>query len=36
MWHGYSEKSDAYYTTQQFYKLSKEDRDAIVAFINAI
>lgn len=36
MWHGYSSESDAYYPTQQFYKLNKEDRDAIVAFINAI
>ena len=36
MWHGYSKKSDAYYPTQQFYNLEKEDRDAIVAFINAI
>ncbi len=36
MWHGYSQESDAYYTTQQFYNLPKEDRDAIVAFINAI
>lgn len=36
MWHGYSTESDAYYPTQQFYKLNKEDRDAIVAFINAI
>lgn len=36
MWHGYSQESDAYWPTQQFYKLPKEDRDAIVAFINAI
>ena len=36
MWHGYSQESDAYYPTQQFYKLNKEDRDAVVAFINAI
>ena len=36
MWHGYSPNSDAYYPTQQFYKLDKKDRDAIVAFINAI
>ena len=36
MWHGYSTESDAYYPTQQFYNLPKEDRDAIVAFINAI
>lgn len=36
MWHGYSKESDAYWPTQQFYQLPKEDRDAIVAFINAI
>jgi CxxC motif-containing protein (DUF1111 family) len=36
MWHGYSTESDAYWPTQQFYKLNKEDRDAVVAFINAI
>ena len=36
MWHGYSTESDAYWPTQQFYKLEKEDRDAVVAFINAI
>ena len=36
MWHGYSNQSDAYWPTQQFYKLNKDDRDAVVAFINAI
>lgn len=36
MWHGYSAKSDAYASTERFYKLSKEDRDAVVAFIDAI
>ena len=36
MWHGYSQESDAYYPTQQFWKLPKEDRNAVVAFINAI
>jgi len=36
MWHGYSQESDAYYPTQLFYQLPKEDRDAIVEFINAI
>ena len=36
MWHGYSQESDAYYPTQQFYKLPKEDREAVVEFINAI
>ena len=36
MWHGYSKKSDAYAAAQKFYRLSKADRDAVVAFINAI
>ena len=36
MWHGYSKKSDAYSSTEKFYNLSKEDRDAVVEFINAI
>ena len=36
MWHGYSPKSDAYRAAQKFYNLSKSDRDAVVAFVNAI
>ena len=36
MWHGYSQESDAYSSAEKFYHLSKEDRDAVVAFINAI
>lgn len=36
MWHGYSRQSDAYQHTQKFYNLPKEDRDAVVAFIEAI
>ncbi len=36
MWHGYNTESDAYYSTQKFYQLPKQDRDAVVAFINAI
>ncbi len=36
MWHGYSKQSDAYDCTQKFYNLSSSDRDAVVAFINAI
>jgi len=36
MWHAYSKKSDAYESTEKFYHLSKEDRDAVVEFINAI
>ena len=36
MWHGYSKNSDAYYATQNFYKLSKAERDAVVKFLRAI
>lgn len=36
MWHGYSQESDAYNEAVKFYNLSKEDRDAVVAFIEAI
>ncbi len=36
MWHGYSKKSDAYWCTEKFYNLSKEERDAVVEFINSI
>ena len=36
MWHGYSKKSDAYESTEKFFNLPKEDRDAVVEFINSI
>lgn len=36
MWHGYSRQSDAFKQAERFYNLSKTDRDAIVAFVNAI
>lgn len=36
MWHGTSTESDAYETVEQFRQLSKEDRDAIVKFIDSI
>lgn len=36
MWHAYSKKSEAYESTEKFYNLSKEDRDAVVEFINSI
>lgn len=36
MWHCYSKESDAYFAASKFYLLSDEDRDAVVAFINAI
>ncbi|MBQ8703004.1 MAG: hypothetical protein IJ524_01350 [Bacteroidales bacterium] len=35
MWHG-SAQSDARWTVEKFRQLSKEDRDAVVKFINAI
>lgn len=36
MWHGTSTESDAYETVVKFRELSKEDRDAIVKFIDSI
>ena len=36
MWHGYSSGSDAYSSVEKFYNLSKEDRDAVVEFIESI
>lgn len=36
LWHAYSSESDAFHAAKQFYYLSKSDRDAVVAFINAI
>ena len=36
MWHGYSDESDAIEATKRFYNLPKADRDALVAFLNAI
>ena len=36
MWHGTSEQSDAYYSVTKFRELSKEDRDAVVKFIDSI
>ena len=36
MWHGYSKESDAYWSTEKFYNLSKEERDAVVEFVNSI
>lgn len=36
MWHGTNPQSNAYETTQNFRKLSKEDRDAIIKFIDSI
>lgn len=36
MWHGTSEKSDAYESVVNFRKLSKADRDAIIKFIDSI
>jgi len=36
LWHGYSEESDGYESAKAFYNLPKDDRDALVAFLNAI
>ena len=36
MWHAYSKKSDAYSSAEKFYNLSKEERDAVVKFIESI
>lgn len=36
MWHGYSPMSDARYSIEQFRKLPKKDRDAIIKFVDAI
>ena len=36
MWHGYSKDSEGYRATEKFYNLSKEERDAVVEFINSI
>lgn len=36
MWHAYSKESDAFSCVKKFYNLQKADRDAVVAFINAI
>ncbi len=36
MWHAYSQESEAYDSAFKFYRLSKEDRDAVVEFIDSI
>ena len=36
MWHAYSKESDAFESAEKFYNLSKEDRDAVVKFIESI
>lgn len=36
MWHCYDKRSDAYNAALNFYNATKEQRDAVVAFINAI
>ena len=36
MWHGTSEESDAYEQIVKFRQLSKEDRDAVVKFLDSI
>ena len=36
MWHCYDKRSDAYKSALNFYNATKEEREAVVAFINAI
>lgn len=36
MWHAYSKESDAYRSAEKFYNQPKEDRDAVVLFIDSI
>lgn len=36
MWHAYSKESDAYQSAEKFYNLPKEDRDAVVKFLQSI
>ena len=36
MWHAYSKQSDGYRSAEKFYQLSKDDRDAVVYFIESI
>ena len=36
MWHGTNQMSDAYETVVKFRALSKEDRDAVITFLDAI
>ena len=36
MWHCYDKRSDSYNAALNFYNATKEERDAVVAFINAI
>ncbi|MBR4133180.1 MAG: hypothetical protein IKU04_01470 [Bacteroidales bacterium] len=36
MWHAYSKQSDGYKSAEKFYNLSKEDREAVVLFIDSI
>lgn len=36
MWHGYSRNSDAFPAVEKFYNLSKEERNAVVKFIESI
>ena len=36
MWHAYSKQSDGYKSAEKFYYLPKEDRDAVILFIESI
>jgi len=36
MWHGFSRQSDAYPSAEKFSKLTKEERDAVIKFVDSI
>ncbi|MBQ4188845.1 MAG: hypothetical protein II660_02530, partial [Bacteroidales bacterium] len=36
MWHAYSKKSDAYSSAEKFYNLTKEEREAVIKFVDSI
>ena len=36
MWHGFSKESDAYAAVEKFFNLSKDDRDAVILFVDSI
>ena len=36
MWHGFSKQSDAFSSAEKFSKLSKEERDAVIKFVDSI
>ena len=36
MWHAYSKEGDAYKSAESFYNLSKEEREAVIKFVDSI